>query len=261
MSVKYLTRAQLREAVRTSMGQPTPLILGIPGAVAGQELPTYRDPRNAALNQYIDEVLASFNNDAKISAAPSPLQANIAAQSVNGPYGLHLGAGFNLPNSVTDLRHVWWIDTGSSTSIPLTWQSLDEMNGQYPYWQDMAPSEPQFCWMEGYQVKVWPAPANAGILYATASIAFADPTLDTDVITILPSDFLPAVNDAVILRACEAQGDNLIRQSQYQMIMGRAQKSRDQLITFMNSRNGGGSGYTAGIKYKPTTNIIIGRTR
>jgi len=259
MSVQYLTRAAIRDATRRAIGQTPPIDLGT-GAV-GDQPTNYRDPTNPALNQYIDEVLAEFNREVSISSAPSPIMGSIPAQIVNGPYGFNLAAGFNSNQGVNNLRHVWWLPTGSASAFPLIWSSYDEQNRQNPNWINQPPGTPTTCWMEGYQLKILPAPAMAGTIYATATLCFNSPRQDSDIIGILPSDYYPCVVDQVVLRVAQAQSDDTVRQAQMQMTAPRAALSRGQLIKWINTRNGESSGYVPGLKFKNNLGIVVGRYR
>jgi len=200
LCILTITRPNLRDAIRRKLGV-TPPIDVIPGAIAGEEPLGEVWPGNALVNQGIADALRLMNRHCgwhSLTNVSIPVIASAA--SVIGPQFFSLAGHVGSPtqNTIYDVRRVVW-DDGTGSPFRLTPKSFYDLDRQAVAFDQVGAGTPQYFFVEGYQLAVYPAPTVNGslLLYAgTGLIGFCS---DIDTLDELPVDYQAVIEDIAVV--------------------------------------------------------------
>ncbi len=184
-----------RDWMRTRLGIPTTLSLGLPGAKAGEESPIVSEPNNWTLDNFITNACSIANQHFGITGSSSiqsfPLDAADASQQ--GPLSINLGS---LPGirrrGIVSIRRAWWNDgIDPPTRLdPVILSMLD--NRRDPYMAD-TPSTPRRFAIEGYTLFLDPANYSAGAFQYMATTGTLAPQNEVDCFEGIPEIYDPCL--------------------------------------------------------------------
>ena len=211
------TRAEARDLIRHFLNKRTSVDEnGETVGVVGNPASSHPWPSNTQLNEQMAEAIKHVNRKCSLGHVQD-LSVSLAATTANGPQPLSLmtlqaieGLGVGNLNTV---KRVWWDDGTQTRRLwPLNRPEFDRAESVHAWgdeeffrrgtasaplseWQSASPGVPEWFWLEGPNLYLYPGAASAGTLHLMcgtggAALGFR---CDADTIGVLPDDYHSAV--------------------------------------------------------------------
>lgn len=200
------TRAEMRDWVRERLGVTPPIAqpIGSPNFGPAGTQPAYApNPNNHLIDSAIDEALSNINTRTGFHAFRFTVDVPATTLTM-GPQKIKLS--FNDPTETKNgdditatigiqnfntVRRVLWIDGGGSGNLPqfLLPAPFRETDLAQQNFDAMPPSIPQYFFVDGYSLFLYPASANGGTLILWGGTGLQNPIGDTGIIDQLPADY------------------------------------------------------------------------
>lgn len=231
-----LTRAQMRDGIRRRLKRVPAADVGL-GDV-GEPLPSQPWPANATINAAIEEALAEINRRCRMGVRSEPLQIDVTAQTDEGPYRVNLAyAAADWDDAaITGIDDCWYVTSGGDTCL-LQATSRDQHIRDNPEHMTAEPGTPQYYWLDGTVLNLWPAPSDAGTIYILAGDVLKPPKHDLAYIDGLNPDEYPVVMDIVARDLAVQMGDDAEMQAVAAFLGPKAESGLRDLLIGMTYKN------------------------
>lgn len=195
-----ITRGDYRDAIRRKIGIVPPIDAGLGPSGALPLGQSY--PDNAVLNQCIADAIRTINRRCRLHET-NGITVSLSAQTANGPLVQPLTGliGCATQTSINTVQRLIFTDSAGNVTRLAATNFFEEDRRRYLF-DTLAPGTPQFYFIQGYQLFIYPAPSLAGTLTIWAGTAITQMSDDVSVIDQLPSDYLQAVEDWGALFVC-----------------------------------------------------------
>lgn len=184
------------------LGQPTPLKLGLPDAVEGEDAPNVGLPDKTTKNTVIDLACKVINQQIGLADDGILRGIPVPPQTTNGPFMSYLGVVPGLRDrSLVGVRRAWWND--GSTNNYLYRVDLGDLDRRQDTYINSPPAVPYRFAVEGYNLYLDPPPALTGTFQYMASCGVLSPTDDSQGFDCIPEDYDPCVLFIALVNICK----------------------------------------------------------